>query len=624
MTTRTRVPSIPEFPPAVLREYTLLADGERGAVIGPRGDVAWLCAPRWDSPAVCSSLIGGAGRYAITPDVPFVWGGHYEPGSMIWRCRWVTTSGIVECREALAYPAGPDRLVLIRRIIAVDCDARMRIQLELAPDYGKSAMTELKRSHGVWTARLGSLHVRWSGAPDARRRGGGLHTGITVPAGQHHDLILEIDMNPPPDPLIPDHTWRVTEAAWAAAVPELTDCLSPHDVRSSIAVLRGLTSRDGGMVAAATTSLPERAEAGRNYDYRYAWIRDQCYAGLAVAALGPHPLLDAAVRTVSARVLEHGDRLAPAYTVTGEPVPDQHHIELPGYPGGFDIVGNWVNGQFQLDVFGEALLLLAAAAGYGGLDPETWRAAETAAGAIAKRWTEPDAGIWEIDNRPWTHSRLIAAAGLRAMAAAHPAGRMAAEWLSLADAIVAHTAAHALTGTGRWQRSPDDPAVDAALLLPGLRGAVPPDDPRTIATLDAYRADLTSDGYAYRFRHDDRPLTDAEGSFLLCGFLTALSLHQQGDVVEARAWYERTRTTCGAPQLFAEEFDTQQHQLRGNLPQAFVHALMVETSARLSQPPGRPPLHRQAAGSVRSPTADGDGRAVASTDHLPESSVEGR
>ena len=244
--------------------------------------------------------------------------------------------------------------------------------------------------------------------------------------------------------------------------------------------------------------------------------------------------------------------------------------------------GNWVNRQFQLDAFGEALLLFAAAARHDHLDTDGWRAAEIAATAIYRRWTEPDAGIWEIDNRPWTHSRLTAAAGLRAISAAHPAARHGADWLTLADRITADTAANALHRTGHWQRSPDDPALDAALLLPGLRGAIAVDDPRTVDTLKAYLRDLTRDGYAYRFRHDDRPLHEAEGSFLLCGFLVALSLHQQEQPVEARGWYERTRAACGPPQLFSEEYDTHQHQMRGNLPQAFVHALMIETSARLA------------------------------------------
>jgi GH15 family glucan-1,4-alpha-glucosidase len=99
--------------------------------------------------------------------------------------------------------------------------------------------------------------------------------------------------------------------------------------------------------------------------------------------------------------------------------------------------------------------------------------------------------------------------------------------------------------------------------------------------LRAYERELTRDGYAFRFRHDERPLGDAEGAFLLCGFVVALAKHQQGDDAGAIAWYERTQAACGSPQLYAEEFDPTEHQLRGNLPQAFVHALQLETSARL-------------------------------------------
>jgi GH15 family glucan-1,4-alpha-glucosidase len=110
---------------------------------------------------------------------------------------------------------------------------------------------------------------------------------------------------------------------------------------------------------------------------------------------------------------------------------------------------------------------------------------------------------------------------------------------------------------------------------------VPADDPRTTATLEAYLDQLTVDGYAYRFRHDDRPLHEAEGSFLLCGFATALALRDQGREAEAIGWFERTRAACGPPQLFSEEYDAHQHQMRGNLPQAFVHALMIETAAVL-------------------------------------------
>jgi alpha,alpha-trehalase len=579
-------PNQPTYPPRVLREYALLADGERGAVVGPSGDIVWMCLPRWDSDAVFAALIGGTGGYAVTPASRHVWGGSYEEGSMIWRNRWITDQGAVESRDALAFPADPHRAVLLRRVHAVDAPATITVSLQPRAGYDKHPMSELHRSGDIWTGRVGPLHLRWSGAADARPRNHGaeLTFELHVEPGQHHDLTLELSDQPlPAEPVAADDAWAATESEWAHTVPPLDAGLNPRDTRRSYAVLQGLTSTGGGMVAAATTSLPERAEAGRNYDYRYVWIRDQCYVGQAVAVDGPHPLLDDAVQFVSDRLLADGDKLAPAYTTTGEPVPDQRQLDLVGYPGGYNIVGNWVNQQFQLDAYGEALLLFAAAARHDHLDTQHWNAAEAAAGAISRRWTEPDAGIWEIDNRPWTHSRLAAAAGLRRIAAVAPPGPKQTEWLALADHIVADTAARALHPDGHWQRAPDLPALDAALLFPGLRGAVPADDPRTVTTLQAYLRELTRDGYAYRFRHDDRQLAEAEGSFLLCGFLVALSLHQQDEPVEARAWYERTRAACGPPQLFSEEYDAHQHQMRGNLPQAFVHALAIEAATRLSQ-----------------------------------------
>ena len=582
-----------EFPPHTLRDYALLADGERGAIIGPRGEISWLCAPAWHSGSVFSALIGGRGVYAICPVDRFVWGGFYEHRSLIWRSRWVTDAGsITECREALAFPGERHRLILLRRVIAEKGPASVHVTLEPRAEYDQLPLRALApEAGGIWTGRLGSLYLRWSGAVAEARSidsSGGirLELDLRVAAGQTTDLVLEISDQPLVDaPPGADEAWRATEACWHEVVPELGNLTAGRDARQAYAVMRGLTSSADGMIAAATTSLPERAEAGRNYDYRYAWVRDQCYAGSAVAAAGGGGLLDQAVRFVTARLHCDGPNLKPAYTADGGAVPDQSRLELPGYPGGFDLTGNRVNRQFQLDAFGEALLLFANAATLDHLDTGSVAAAQIAADAIGQRWEEPDAGIWEIDNQAWTHSRLICAAGLRAASAFAPAA-LAPRWTSLADAIVADTAAHAVHPSGRWQRSPGDTGLDGALLLAAVRGAVPADDPRTTATLEAFLQELVEAGYAYRFRHDDHPLGEAEGAFLLCSFILSLGLLQQGNEIEAVRFFERTRAACGPPGLFTEEFDVAQRQLRGNLPQAFVHALLLESAASLSEIPG--------------------------------------
>ncbi|GAB7005727.1 glycoside hydrolase family 15 protein [Nocardioides sp. AN3] len=572
------------FPPHTLSEYALLADGERGALIGPRGDIAFLCAPRWHDDTVFASLLGGNGGYAITPADPrFVWGGYYERDTLIWRSRWVTTTSVVESREALAFPGDRNRLVLLRRVEAHLGEAHVRVTMECCARFGEDPM-EVRREDDVWEGRSGPLRIRWTGAGSARLEDGGLVLDLVVPEGRHHDLVLEIsDSSLPRATPEPGLTWAATERAWKDAVPDLSGSAAPGDSRHSYAVLRGLTSATGGMVAAATTALPERAEQGRNYDYRYAWIRDQCYAGQAAAVVGGHELLDAAVRFVTTRVHEDGPHLLPAYTVTGDRVPDERRLSMPGYPGAPTQVGNHAGAQFQLDAFGESLLLLAAADRAERLDGDGWKAVEILIASIEKRGEEPDGGIWELSNDRWAHSRLMCAAGLRAVARQRP-DRVGSSWSGLADALIDSVDRDCLHPDGRWQRAPDDPRVDASLLLPGIRGAVPPDDPRQVRTWQAVVAELADDGFVYRFRHSDNtPLHDAEGAFVLSGFHMSLACLVQGRVTEAVRWFERNRGALGPAGLFAEEYDVVQRQLRGNLPQAFAHALLMETAHELGR-----------------------------------------
>ncbi|MGA5544704.1 glycoside hydrolase family 15 protein [Mycobacterium sp. NPDC051198] len=576
------------YEPHVLREYALLADGHRGALIGPSGDVCWMCAPGWDDDAVFASLIGGRSVFAITPTEQFVWGGHYEEGSLIWRSRWVTRDSIIECREALAFPGHVRRAVLLRRLTAVRGDARAEAVFSPAARFGQRAMTHLVRDHeDRWHAMVGELQMRLTGLPHAavsRDRGVSLNAELHVPEGAFVDLVVELSVpgpaGPPPDP---DVLWARTETHWRAEVPALSMSIAPRDARHSYAVLRGMTPPGGGTVAAATMSLPERADAGRNYDYRYVWIRDQCYVGQAAAVDAAHPLLDDAVGFVARQLLADGADLKPVYTVNGGPVPDERSLRLPGYPGGSDVLGNRAHSQFQLDIFGEALLLFAASARHGHIDGPLLRAGSAAIDAIGSRWREPDAGIWEIETQRWAHSRLMCVAGLRAIAP-YVRGSEAASAESLADAILA-SCADCHHPSGRWQRAPDDPRVDAALLIAAIRGAIPVDDPRSIGTLRAIASELTDDGFVYRFRHDDRPLSATEGAFVLCGFWSAVANHQLGNAVIAGRYFERNRAACGPPALLCEEYDVIEHQLRGNIPQAFAHAQLIETSLRLAEEP---------------------------------------
>ncbi|MFF3822017.1 glycoside hydrolase family 15 protein [Streptomyces bluensis] len=577
-------------PPWALRDYAFLADGERGALVDPDGRIVWLCAPRWHSDAVFSALIGGPGHFTVEPvDRWHVGGGYYEDGTLIRVNRWVTRDALIECREALAVPSSPDRLVLLRRMRAERGEAVLRLVLDPRPGFGAHSMGSPRLEGDTWTANAGGLRMRLLGAHRASwDAGSGLRGEFRLGEGEEHDIVLEFAEGPDGPRLDAGELWDATEREWRRAVPDCSALVAPRDARHAYAVLRGLTSGGGGMVAAATTSLPEQANTDRNYDYRFAWLRDQCYAGLAVAAHGPHELLDSAVRFISERVLADGDAVRPAYTVSGDPTPDERALSLPGYPGGSDRIGNAAGRQFQLDTFGEALQLFAAAAHHDRLTKEAERAAATVVNAVERHWSRPDAGLWELEERWWTHSRLSVICGLRRISRFLPRAdsRRCAE---LADAVWAETRRRCLRSDGRWRRAADDDGPDAALLMPVIRGWPPADHPSSALTRAHIEDELAEDGYLYRFHRPRVPLGEAEGAFLLCGFTMALSTHHLGDRVGAFRWFERNRAACGRSGLFAEEYDVRQRQLRGNLPQAFVHALLLECAVRLGNASALPP-----------------------------------
>jgi len=575
---------------AALHDYAFIADGERGALVGPHGELAWMCFPGWADGSIFSGLHVGPGRYLVTPEGPSVWGGYYEDGTLIWRSRWATEGGICECHEALSRPALRDRAVILRRVHAVEHESTFRVELELRPAYGQAQIPLHEVSKGVLEGRGGGVYARWSGAAGARPLGEGRWLSLRVSSGETHDLILELSRepfrDPPPDA---EALWAQTRRSWREDVPEFPELHATREARLAAAVLHGLTTHGGGMVAAATTSLPERADRGRNYDYRFCWIRDQCYAGHAAAAGKLWRLLDDSVSFVSERLHHDGPDLRPVYTSEGRPIPREQALALRGYPGSGEIRrGNQAGRQFQLDCFGEGLLLLARAAELDRLDGHGAKAAELAAQAIARRWTEPDAGVWEVTDQHYTHSRLICAAGLRAWARARGRSRSSSRHLALADKLVARARAQCTRDDGAWKRAEGDVRTDAALLVPAFRGAFAGDEPRTAATLAAVERELMREGYVYRFRHDEHPLGHAEGAFLLCQFWLALAYQQLGNPMRALQAFERGRAATGSPGLYAEEYDVSQRQQRGNLPQAFVHAAMLECALALEAPSQSP------------------------------------
>jgi hypothetical protein len=569
-----------------LREYAFVADGHRGALCGPDGEVAWMCFPGWSDGALFAGLLDSGGVFRVAPVDPFVPGGYYEEASLIWHSRFVTHHGIFESRDALSYPAAPNSAMLLRQIRATDCAGDFIVEFAPAADYGRRPLQRWRRSGDVFVARHDDISVRFQVPASAevlprRSPRGGLVLRLHVVPGARYDFVAEFLAGEVPDELPDaDACWRSTVSAWHSSVPDCTDVLAGPDVARSLAVLRGMTDHHGGTVAAATSSLPERDDGDRNYDYRFCWVRDTCYVGQAGAAItGGEAILDDAVRWVGERLRADKERTAPAYLTNGEPIYPPAHLHLAGYPGGTDVVGNRVREQFQLDLFGEALLLFASAARCDRLDADGWQAATIALRVIEHRWDEPEAGIWELEPRHWTHSRLICIAGLRAMASANVPGEWSARALSLADHLLDWADAKGLHPSGRWQRSPDDDRPDASLLLAEVRGALSPSDPRSATTRVVIARELGKDHYLYRYCEPGHGLGADEGAFLIGNFWMSLAQLGAGSPTEAARWFERGRAAMSTTGLFSEEFDTAEHQLRGNLPQAFVHAMLIEAAA---------------------------------------------
>ena len=423
-------------------------------------------------------------------------------------------------------------------------------------------MQDLNLDGGIWRWRMGAAHGAVSGAADANAdQRSGLRMRFVLEEGERHDLVLVLADSPsgadPPDAA---GAWNETLSEWRDGAPDLSSSLAPCDARQSYAVLRGLTSAAGGTVAAATMA-PSRSALRRDA----ATTTATCGSATSPtsdrrsAPPGPHPLLDSP-RSPSSRprLLADGPPGSmPAYTPTRPPaVPREDHVGLPGYPGGADIAGNWSCSSSSS----------TRSARRCCCSPAAGRARPPRRRLLARRrdrhrrkrsrrsWRQGDrdAGIWELGSRrTWTHSRLICAAGLRALARLRPAGdRAAGPWLALADRIVSDTAAsalHMLAAAGSARRRTS--SIDAALLTPADPRRDPrPDDPPLPG--DAGRGAPRTDGGRLLLPLQTRRASARAGRgrlSLLCGFWLALALCRNGEEPEERPRAGSSGTARPAP-----------------------------------------------------------------------------
>jgi GH15 family glucan-1,4-alpha-glucosidase len=575
--------------PLAIEDYALIGDCHTGALVGTNGSIDWLCLPRFDSPSTFGALLGEAdhGHWTLAPvGATRCSSRAYEADTFVLVTRWETETGTVEVVDLM--PHGDRRADIIRRVRGVSGRVRMSQVLRIRFDYSDAVPWVRQVEDGLLAvAGPDAVIVR---GPRFEAHGLAHRTEFDVSAGETVDTVLTWfpSHRPPPAPM--EAGVRIDETiAWWRHWAESCSDLGRYDaeVRRSLLVLRALTHEDtGGVVAAATTSLPEQDGGVRNWDYRYVWLRD---AALTLSALMEHGFQTEAEewRSWLLRAIA-GD---PAdvqimYGLAGERrLPESELESLPGYRGASPVrIGNAAYLQFQGDVFGEIMLALQKARDIGVTEDRfSWSLQLALLDFVEQNLDRQDNGIWEIRGpaRDFTHSRAMLWAafdcGIRAVQD-HGLEGPVERWVELRDTLrgeIERRGYDAERNTFVQYYGSTD--VDASLLQLAQIGFVAADDPRMLGTVAALESDLLQDGLLLRYRTetDVDGLPGAEHPFLACSFWLAQQYAASGRLPDAIELLDRLVSFCNDVGLLSEEYDVAASRQMGNTPQALSHLALV-------------------------------------------------
>ncbi len=598
-----------------IAEYGLLADCNTAALVARDGSIDWLCLPRYDSPSVFGRLLGeNAGHWSIRPVGDFTSERRYLSGTLVLETTFTTDTGSVRITDALVFAEeqrghdlgydSPHEVVRSVEGLA----GEVELAFELAPRTEYGLVRPLIRMEGDGGRTFGGpnrIAVR-AGVP-LTLEDVTMKATFTVAAGETVGFSLRwvpTEAHEPPRPTAPaDAAARIADTveAWRSWEAEHDIYEGPHRelVRLSSRVLKGLTYRPtGAIVAAPTTSLPETVGGERNWDYRYAWIRD---ASLTLQALYIGSCTDEAEEFVSFMTSSAGGgaSLQIMYGIGGEH--DLSERELPHLAGWRESqpvrVGNGAWGQTQLDVYGELLdALYSYREQLGELHPEIQTFVAYLADTAAARWHETDAGMWEMRGEPRHHlsSKVLCWVALdRAVKLAPALGDHAKtdEWAAARDAIRDAILDRGWTDKKQaYAQSFDANELDAAQLLMPLVGFLPATEPRMRSTIEAIADELTEDGLVLRYRNDEGlnadGLTGEEGTFVICSFWLVSCLAQAGEIERAERLFDQLAGYANDLGLLAEEIDTANGEQLGNFPQAFSHIGLITAAHEIDKARG--------------------------------------
>ncbi len=588
--------------PSLIEDYAIIGDCHTAALVARDGSIDWLCFPRFDSGACFAALLGTEdhGRWLLAPagEIREI-RRRYREGTLVLETDYETADGVVTLIDCM--PPRSSEPDLVRVVVGKRGQVRMRMQLIIRFDYG-SIIPWVRRTESGIRAVAGPDTLILHAAVDLHSENFRTEAEFTVSEGQRVPFVLMWHPSHDPAPAMIDaeetlaHTqqwWRdwsarcTYEGPWREMV-----------VRSLI-TLKALTyAPTGGIVAAATTSLPEQLGGVRNWDYRYCWLRDATFTLYALMLGGYIDEACAWREWLLRAVAGNPSELNIMYGLAGERRLTELELQwLPGYAESAPVrIGNAACEQFQLDVYGELMDAMHLAR-RGGLAPDenAWRVERALTEFLESAWSKPDNGIWEMrgPQRHFTHSKVMAWVAVDRMVKA--VERFGCEgpverWRSLRSTIHEEVCRngfdHEQNTFVQYYGGTD---LDASLLMIPLVGFLPAGDARVRGTVEAIERDLMADGFVLRYRtkrHVDG-LPPGEAAFLACSFWLADNLSLLGRQEDARRLFERLLSLCNDVGLLSEGYDPGNKRLLGNFPQALSHLALVNTACNLSR--GRGP-----------------------------------
>jgi GH15 family glucan-1,4-alpha-glucosidase len=587
--------------PSLIEDYALIGDCHTAALVARDGSIDWLCFPRFDSGACFAALLGNEenGRWLLHPaEKVRALRRRYRPHTLVLETEYETESGAVAVIDCM--PPRSKEPDLVRMVLGKRGQVRMRMQLTIRFDYGSIVPWVRRRERGLCAVAGPDTLVLHT---PVELRGEGLTSvaEFTVSEGQKVPFVLLWHPSHEKTPEIDDAEDIIehTDGWWQNWSNRCTyDGPWREPVLRSLITLKALTyAPTGGIVAAPTTSLPERLGGTRNWDYRYCWIRDATFTLYSLMLAGYTDEACAWREWLVRAVAGKPSELNIMYGLGGERRLTELELGwLGGYEGSAPVrIGNAAHRQFQLDVYGEVMdaLHLARRAGLHP-DENAWRVQQALNDFLESAWKEPDEGIWEVrgPRRHFTHSKIMAWVAfdrsIKSIERFHLEGPLE-RWRKLRDQIHDEVCTKGYDpNRNTFVQFYESKELDASLLMIPLVGFLPAEDRRVRGTVEAIERDLTRDGFVARYdpKEEIDGLPPGEGVFLPCTFWLADTYALLGRHSDATKLFERLLQLRNDVGLLSEEYETSKNRLLGNFPQAFTHVSLINTAINLSRAMG--------------------------------------